>query len=72
MHFAEIFGSKSKQQNNKNFNKIALIFRPPPKPSTDFISFKKQPQEVFSKKKVFLEISQNSRDSGRGVLLWIL
>ena len=27
MHFAEILGSKPKQQNNKNFNEVALIFR---------------------------------------------
>ena len=27
MHFVEILGSKSKQQNSKNFNEVALIFR---------------------------------------------
>ena len=27
MDFAEILGSKSKQQNNNSFNEIALIFR---------------------------------------------
>ena len=27
MHFVEILGSKSKQQNSKNFTEIALIFR---------------------------------------------
>ena len=27
MHFVEILGSKLKQQNSKNFNEIALIFR---------------------------------------------
>ena len=27
MHFAEIFGSRSKEQNNYNFNEIGLIFR---------------------------------------------
>ena len=31
MNFAEILGSNSKQQNNKNFNEIALIFRFPVK-----------------------------------------
>ena len=35
MHFGEILGSKSKQQNNKNFNEIALIFRHPPMSSTE-------------------------------------
>ena len=34
MYFVEIVGSKSKQQNNMNFNEIALIFRLPSKPST--------------------------------------
>ena len=29
MHFAEILGSKSKQQSSKNFNEIGLIFRHP-------------------------------------------
>ena len=32
MYFVEILGSKSKQQNDKNFNKIALILRLPSKP----------------------------------------
>ena len=27
MHFAEILGSRSKEQNNYNFNEIGLIFR---------------------------------------------
>ena len=31
MHFVAILGSKSKQQNDKNFNKIALIFQLPSK-----------------------------------------
>ena len=35
MHFVEILGSKSKQQNSKNFNEIALIFRHPSMPSTE-------------------------------------
>ena len=35
MHFAEILGSKLKQENNNNFNEIALIFRLPSKPSTE-------------------------------------
>ena len=29
MHFVEILRSKSIQQNNKDFNEIALIFRHP-------------------------------------------
>ena len=29
MHFLEILGSKSKQQNNKNFNETAPIFQHP-------------------------------------------
>ena len=37
MYFVEILGSKSKQQNNKNFNEIALIFRHPSIPSTGAI-----------------------------------
>ena len=32
MHFVEILGSKLKQQINKNFNEIALIFRHPSMP----------------------------------------
>ena len=35
MHFVEILGSKSKQQNNKDFSEIALIFRHPSMPSTE-------------------------------------
>ena len=35
MHFVEILGSKSKQQNSKNFNEIALIFRHPSMSSTE-------------------------------------
>ena len=35
MHFLETLGSKSKQQNSKNFNEIALIFRHPSMPSTE-------------------------------------
>ena len=35
MHFVEILGSKSKQQNNKNCNEIALIFQHPSRPSTE-------------------------------------
>ena len=35
MHFVEILGSKSKQQNSKNFNKTALIFRHPSMSSTE-------------------------------------
>ena len=35
MHFNEILGSKSKQQNSKNFNEIALIFRHPSMLSTE-------------------------------------
>ena len=34
MYVAEILGSKSKQQSNKPFNEVALIFRPPSKLST--------------------------------------
>ena len=37
MHFVEILGSKSKQQNSKKFNEIALIFRHPLMPSTERI-----------------------------------
>ena len=37
MHFVEILGSKSKQQNNKNFNEISLIFRHPSMPFTEKI-----------------------------------
>lgn len=37
MHFAEILGSKPKQQNNKNLNEIPLIFRLPSNPSTERI-----------------------------------
>ena len=37
MHFLEILGSKSKQQNSNNFNEIALIFRHPSMPSVDDI-----------------------------------
>ena len=33
MHFNEILGSKSKQQNNKNVNKITHIFSHPSMPS---------------------------------------
>ena len=33
MHFAEILRLKSRQQNSKNFNAIALIFRHPSMPS---------------------------------------
>ena len=29
MHFVEILGSKSKQQNSKDFNQIIFIFRNP-------------------------------------------
>ena len=35
MHFVEILGSKSKQQNGKNFKEIALTFRHPSMPSTE-------------------------------------
>ena len=35
MHFLEILRSKSKEQNNKNFNEIALIFRHLSMPSTE-------------------------------------
>ena len=35
MHLVEILGSKSKLQNNMNFNKIALIFRHSSMPSTE-------------------------------------
>ena len=35
MHFVKIFGSPSKQQNSKNFNDIALIFRHPSIPSME-------------------------------------
>ena len=35
MHFVEILGSKSKQQNRKNFNEIALIFQHPSMPSVE-------------------------------------
>ena len=35
MHFFENLGSKSKQQNNKNFNEIALTFRHSSIPSTE-------------------------------------
>ena len=35
MYFVEILRSKSKQQNNKNFNEVALIFRHPSMPSTE-------------------------------------
>ena len=35
MDFAEILESKSKQQSNKNFNEIIVIFRLPSKPSTE-------------------------------------
>ena len=35
MHFVEVLGSKSKQQNGKNFNEIALIFRHPSMSSTE-------------------------------------
>ena len=35
MHFVEILGSKSKQQNNKKSNEIGLIFRYPSMPSTE-------------------------------------
>ena len=35
MHFVKVFGSKSKEQNSKNFNEIALIFRHPSMPSTE-------------------------------------
>ena len=35
MHFVEILGSKSKQQNSKNFNKIAVLFRHPSMPSSE-------------------------------------
>ena len=35
MHFLETLRPKSKQQNSKNFNEIAFIFRLPSKPSTD-------------------------------------
>ena len=35
MHFVQILGSKSKQQNNQNFNEITLIFRHPSMLSTE-------------------------------------
>ena len=35
MHFVEILGSNSKQQNSKNFNEIALTFRHPSMPSSE-------------------------------------
>ena len=35
MHLVEILGSKSKLQNNMNFNEIALIFRHSSMPSTE-------------------------------------
>ena len=35
MHFAEVLKSKPKQQNNRNFNELALIFRHPSKPSME-------------------------------------
>ena len=35
MHFVEILGSKSKQQNSKNLNEIAIIFQHPSVPSTE-------------------------------------
>ena len=35
MHFAEILRSKLNQQNNKNFNEIALIIGHPSMPSTE-------------------------------------
>ena len=35
MHFVEILGSKSKQQNSKNFNEIALILRHSSMPSME-------------------------------------
>ena len=35
MHFVEILGSKSKQQNSKNLNEIALKFQHPSMPSTE-------------------------------------
>ena len=35
MHFVEILGSKSKQQNSKNFNEITLIFRHTSVPSSE-------------------------------------
>ena len=35
MHFVEILGSKSTQQNSKNFNEIALILRHPSMPSME-------------------------------------
>ena len=35
MHFLEILRLKPRQQNNKDFNEIALILRLPSKPSTD-------------------------------------
>ena len=35
MHFVEILGSKSRQQNSKNFNKIALMFWHPSMPFTE-------------------------------------
>ena len=35
MHFVEILGSKSKQQNSKNFNEISLRFRHPSMLSTE-------------------------------------
>ena len=41
MHFVEILGSKSKQQNNKNFNEIALIFRYMSMPSRELTAFTK-------------------------------
>lgn len=35
MHLAEILGSKSKQQNDKNFNEMGLIFSLLSKPSAE-------------------------------------
>ena len=35
MYFVKILGSKSKQQNNKKFNEIALILRHSSMPSTE-------------------------------------
>ena len=35
MEYVDILGSKSKQQNNNNFNEIALSFRHPSIPSME-------------------------------------
>ena len=35
MHFVDILGSKSKQQNSKNFTETALIFRHTSMPSME-------------------------------------